>query len=524
MNRFRSTPTKITAILYFIFAFLLMLLVPFTANAALTLSGSVDFTSDDVVVCSDGKLYALVCPTGTELGDPIAFPGCEGVGCNTRGGAGGTVYKVTTLNDSGSGSFREAMEASGPRIIVFDVSGIINLTSDLNVYNPYFTVAGQTSPGGIIVAGRRVLINTNDFIIRHMRFRTGTHNNGGNLENSRSMEISGPGAGYPGITNVSYNGVLDHNSFSWGTDQVLTIESDAYDITVSWNFIAEPIDGDENHGFNLFFWGRYADPSRRFSVHHNYTGNSRNRNPEINYNGKIDFVNNVNYNSYFGGAFSMLGWPYADSCSTCLEANVIGNYNKYGPITHVNNTNKALAWIQDPDPADAANPVMYISGNIGEQRTSSGDPEVKAVNQIDYGPFTFTEDPDADYFASTPFDFGDNPITATTMDATYAATVVANAGATLPVRDAVDTRLALDFTNETGTLKESATYPDDWPDLETGAPAAPTDSDNDGMPDDWETANGLNVGTNDSATVAANEIYTNIERYFQDIIDGVYPY
>src|SRR5690349_21777241 len=100
-----------------------------------------------------------------------AFPGAEGFGANATGGGGGRVIQATNLNDSGAGSLRAAVTASGARIVVFDVSGTINLASQLSITNPNITIAGQTSPGGILVTGYMTLINTSNVIVRHMRFR-----------------------------------------------------------------------------------------------------------------------------------------------------------------------------------------------------------------------------------------------------------------------------------------------------------------------------------------------------------------
>ncbi|MEX2380761.1 MAG: hypothetical protein WD490_00105 [Opitutales bacterium] len=103
-----------------------------------------------------------------------AFPGAEGFGAYAFGGRGGKLYRVTNLNDSGPGSLREAVEAEEPRIVIFDVSGTIELESRITIYNPYLTIAGQTAPGeGITVTGRKFDVRTYDVILRHMRFRRG---------------------------------------------------------------------------------------------------------------------------------------------------------------------------------------------------------------------------------------------------------------------------------------------------------------------------------------------------------------
>jgi hypothetical protein len=103
-----------------------------------------------------------------------AFPGAEGGGMYTAGGRGGKVFVVTSLADSGPGTFREACEAGGPRIVVFNVAGIIRLERPLHIRAPYITIAGQTAPGdGVCIAGRSTKIDTHDVVIRYMRFRRG---------------------------------------------------------------------------------------------------------------------------------------------------------------------------------------------------------------------------------------------------------------------------------------------------------------------------------------------------------------
>ena len=153
--------------------------------------------------------------TVTAINRPVivtAFPGAEGAGKWTRGGRGGTVYEVTNLNNSGTGSLREAVQGTGPRIVVFRVSGTIALQSHLNINNPYITIAGQTAPGdGICLKDYGLVVNTSEVIIRFLRVRTA--DNGG--------------AGFDTITVGSgSNIILDHCSASWGVDETLSTSTD----------------------------------------------------------------------------------------------------------------------------------------------------------------------------------------------------------------------------------------------------------------------------------------------------------
>src|SRR5699024_1431882 len=139
-----------------------------------------------------------------------AFPGAEGGGAYTSGGRGGKVYVVTSLADSGPGTFREALEAGGARIVVFNVTGMNHLKTPIHIRAPYITIAGQTAPGdGICIAGETVDINTHDVIIRHMRFRRGATD-----VTRRDDALGGP---------VMGNIMVDHVSASWGLDENISM-------------------------------------------------------------------------------------------------------------------------------------------------------------------------------------------------------------------------------------------------------------------------------------------------------------
>ena len=137
-----------------------------------------------------------------------AFPGAEGAGSFTLGGRGGKVFEVTNLAESGPGSLRRAIEAQGPRIVVFRISGIIMLEKLLTISNPYITIAGQTAPGdGICIRGQTTEINTHDVVLRHLRFRRG------NIKDRNDAL-----GGYP-VGNI----IVDHCSASWGLDENLSL-------------------------------------------------------------------------------------------------------------------------------------------------------------------------------------------------------------------------------------------------------------------------------------------------------------
>lgn len=256
-----------------------------------------------------------------------SFPGAEGFGAVTIGGRGGVVYHVTNLNDSGPGSFRAACEASGPRTVVFDVSGIIQLQSEVQITNPYITIAGQTAPGdGVIIAGQTVNMTglVNDLIIRYMRFRRSYDKDGP----PPAPNTSSAGQCLVGMS-VSKNIMIDHVSSSWGTDENMSMYRCMLDggkliptknITVQWSIISEALNP-ANHAFANTWGGQGANH------HHNLMANNVGRNPSISFSHFMDFRNNVIFN-----------WRDRSMDGAGKEAhmNVINNYYKPGPATGYN--------------------------------------------------------------------------------------------------------------------------------------------------------------------------------------------
>lgn len=442
-----------------------------------------------------------------------AFPGAQGFGANSVGGRGGTVIKVTNLNDSGAGSFREAVTASGARIVVFAVSGIINLTSDLRITNPYITIAGQTSPGGILITGNRVIINTHDVIIQHIRFRLGTHGaaSPADLESFDTLSIYGNAVAswYP---NQGYNIIIDHCSISWGVDENLTIGLGAYNVTVQWSVVSEGLSNAGHpkgeHSKGLMVSTKYTTSPMSVSLHHNFIAHNVERSPLICCGeGSVitDVVNNVIYN--FKGGLSMQS--YGNSSGN-EKVNWIHNYVKQGP----NSNSYAYEAIHTATSGVSPTPIIYVEGNVGSRRLNQSD------GQWYVGENWLDKLLNEGYRSATAWSAPS--VKTATMSLDVANCILSGVGATAPVRDSVDTKVIADFTKGTGAYKDNVSYPGDFPTFSTPSPA--TDNDSDGMADSWETSQGLDTTINDSRLDKDKDGYTNIEEYLHYLSTKSYTY
>lgn len=419
-------------------------------------------------------LFSL-CSMGMASTDQLlAFPEAEGFGAYTIGGRGGDVYIVTNLNDSGPGSLREAVEASGPRIVVFEVSGIIQLESPLIIRNPYITIAGQTSPGGITLANYELGVRAAQTIIRHLRVRPG--------------DVSGRELDTLEIRSAN-NVILDHVSTSWGTDETLSVVSSDL-VTVQYCMIAESLNqsihAKGEHGYGSLLRGGYGE---RVSFHHNLWAHHRGRMPRPgNYNSYdldpqgllVDFRNNVFYNwrDYCGNNHD------SDSIT---KYNFINNYYLAGPSTRANH-NVAF---DDRCSQSAA----YFAGNY-MNRQLPADPW-----SIVTGYATNRDD----YKKTEPFPT--YPIN--TDHAEIAFQKVLNHVGALP-RDPVDQRIITDVINGTGKIINSQDEVGGWPIL-TGEPEV--DTNRNGIPDWWEIKHGLDANDPELPKRITDSGYTVIEEY-----------
>ena len=250
---------------------------------------------------------------------PIAFEGAEGCGKYSLGGRGGKEYIVTSLADDGSeGTLRYAVEAEGPRIVTFAVSGDIHLTAPLNIRNPYLTILGQTAPGkGITIRDHNVFITADHVIVRYLRMRLGT---------AAGVEADALGARH------CRHLIIDHCSISWATDENASFYN-LSDATIQWCIISEALNSSVHHKGKHGYGGIWG--GRNVSFHHNLFAHNNSRNPRfdhprlywnndlLHFRGTVDFVNNVVYNwgmkAIYGGEE---GW-----------FNVTDNYFRPGPAT-----------------------------------------------------------------------------------------------------------------------------------------------------------------------------------------------
>lgn len=463
-------------------------------------------------------------PTDLPQSSILAFPGAEGGGAHSFGGHGGRVLVVTSLEDGGPGTLRWAVEQGGARIVVFNVAGIIHLKSPIICRAPYISIEGQSAPGdGICVAGESFWVNTHDVVIRYMRFRRGETNVG-----RRDDALGGNPVG---------NIIVDHTSTSWGLDENFSMYRHMFDpgdgskeeklgtvnITIQNCISAESLDT-WNHAFGTTMGGENCMLVR------NLWADNTGRNPSVGWNGVFNFINNVVFNWHHR---SMDGGDY-----TSLF-NIVNNYFKPGPVTP--KEENVGHRILKPETGRSKLKELhfgrcYVNGNVMD-----GYPEITKDNWA--GGVQVGEEKDAgvykDYMkVDKPF-----PMPAVTIMPTQKAYefVLTNVGATLPHRDAVDTRVVEQVRTGKITYKEVNTdtlpqfhvrkLPKDsyklgivtevfevggYPNYQ-GKPYK--DSDNDGLPDEYETSHGLNPkDPNDSAKPAKDGSgYSNIEVYLNTL-------
>jgi hypothetical protein len=435
----------------------------------------------------------------------LAFPGAEGFGrfaTGARGVASPQVYLVTNLNDAGSGSFRDAVSTSG-RIVVFRVGGIVNLASDV-VVAANTTIAAQTAPGdGIVFFGKRVTFtNSNNTICRYLRIRLGATNNSG-------KDASG-------IANGA-NMIFDHCSFTWGMDEVFSINWDSKNTSPDNITIQNSIIGQGLHRENHSCGGLIQTPDGgKVSLIRDLYISNKTRNPKV--KGKNEFVNNVVYDWGNGnrlGDQMNYGWEgdayIMGGSSGVSEVNIINNYFVGGPLT----------------PPTASTPFsrgtgtfnLYGAGNyFDNNKNGTLDGSLVPYNSTGYPGL------DAGNFKTTPYSY---PAASPSMTAAQAYSwIVSNVGPTVPKRDQVDSIIVAEV-NSRGIQGRYIYRETDMPLINGGlgrvlGATAPLDSDADGIPDSWETSHGLNKNLKADATAfsTTNPGYLNIEVYVNSLVSG----
>lgn len=439
-----------------------------------------------------------------------AFPTAEGYGALSVGGRGGRVIEVTNLNDSGPGSLRQALQyETGPRIIIFKVSGNIYLNSRIIMEgedDSFVTIAGQTAPGdGIAVVNRDILLRdgVHDIVIRHLRSRVGL---GAQPDWDIDCLTIFDRNGTP------YNIIVDHFSCSWAIDEGINIQAGIgtgtapYNVTIQWSIMGEGslighVKPDHSAGFLIH--GNEDVAENKISFHHNYLPSNYTRNPKTS-GSDPRFINNVIYNWGYWPALNG-GYPSVDS-----KPDWINNYFKYGPsfvATTYKNETRSIHLI---DGVSSSNLSLYVSGNIVVEQDGSltsyfdpSDPFSVVGTQRTY---TKRFQPNA----------AQPTIPVTKQDADAAKDLVlSNVGATKPKRDSVDTRMVNDFYNGTGRIPDQ---PDQMIAPPLNSISTPQDSDHDGMPDAWETTNGFNSSDPADGNLDADgDGYTNVEEYLNEL-------
>lgn len=456
-----------------------------------------------------------------------AFPGAEGFGRYVTGGRGGKVYHVSNLNDSGEGSLRWALSQSdNKKIIVFDVAGTIELKSALSI-GSNVTIAGQTSPGGICVADYPMSIKGSNVIVRYMRFRLG--NDYVTVDGADGWD------GFGGFD--TSNLMIDHCSVSWSIDECLSVLGNK-NTTVQWCLVAQSLVNAGHtkgaHGYGGNWGGDHA------SFHHNLLAHHTSRTPRLGprpttqMSEYMDMRNNVIYNWASNGCYGGEG----------MDVNIVNNYYKPGPatLTLSSDKQKRIAGIgirtnsyvkTYPAYAPALHKWghFYVDGNVNPSHA-----DVTKDNWT-YGIYNQISNSSCDnlYTATTkdtmklrqPLDI----ISTTTHTAEKAYELVLQYAGASNYRDELDAVMVNDAENGLATYTGSGLSSgfinsqndlgsNPWPTL-SQTYATPTDTDGDGIPDNYEDAHGLDpYDATDGSAVASNG-YTNVENYINSLVDAI---
>jgi hypothetical protein len=428
-------------------------------------------------------LFVLVVCNCTQAQKVIAFPGAEGAGKYTAGGRGGSVYTVTNLNDDGPGSLRDGIQKKGARIIVFAVNGYIDLKSRLDINNDNITIAGQTAPGeGICIRGYGLRINANNVIIRYLRIRPGdvAHAELDALTGMRKKDI-----------------IIDHCSLSWATDEVCSLY-DNENLTLQWCIISESLNksfhSKGEHGYGGIWGGMNA------TFHHNLLAHHTSRNPRLQGSRnsstpeteRAELINNVIYNWQHKCMYAGEGGGYT----------ICNNYYKAGPAT----SKSASVRLLEPY---APYGHFQFGGNVLD-----GDERVTHDNFLGV---QLNPDSIDTYFSRACERLTDMECETATN---ALEKVLSHAGASI-VRDVIDQRIVAEVLKGTAEFGANGIINSQedvggWPEISLEESLA--DSDQDGMPDEWEIRYGLNPeDKSDGNKYTIDSQYSNIETYLNSL-------
>jgi len=505
----------------------------YAPTAAGTDSGNVSITSN----ATNSPTQLALTGSGVQSSGPLAaFPGAQGAGALSVGGRGGKVYEVTNLNDSGTGSLRACVEASGPRTCVFRTGGTIVLSSSLHILNPYITIAGQTAPGGGIQITNSstcnvsancdlIRIGTHDVVVRYLRLRfsseTGSNYSDGLAIQSEAVPV--------------YNTVVDHVSVAWAEWDSMDFYvgfldnpiHNIYDVAVQYSILAEP--NYVTNGASGFVVGcnvtypQLCDANENIDIHHNFVTGTTHRNPNhAADSGRI--INNLIYNTTYY------------QIKAAAHKDIVGNYIADGPYC-CRNTAEIQTW-PAASPAPTAAPDLYIAGNAAN--TNNFDP---SANQWTGGLTGITPAPDnsdtvsspipATYQRTTPLAPVGVPITVDSALALASATGVllpaypnsqggpgvgasaklsdtACDGTWVANRDTLDNRYVAEFKTNTGH-SGNITGPGTLPSISAGTACA--SSLHDGIADAWKVKYGLSTTDATLYQRTAPNGYTYLENY-----------
>ena len=519
------------------------------------------FISAVVLICMSCSVFAVQpedesAAVEAAAGNLPAFPGAEGGGMyatGARASSSPSIYHVTNLNDSGTGSLRDAVSKDN-RIIVFDVAGTIKLESQLSISQKNLTILGQTAPGdGICIKGSDTYLTGQNIILRYIRFRMGTPNETLELNTAQDvLDFLNSGVRDPEDAFCAKNAsnfIIDHCSMSWSTDECCSVYA-VKDATIQWCIIGEGLNKsihvEKGNDWQEHSYGGLVG-GINLAFHHNLWANCKGRFPRIATSSNVSTYNKTDDKESLTDVRNnvMYNWGVSNSYGgeNLTRVNLVGNYYKEGPASTAKNRFYQMS-LTPSDKLGVAGKTgwstdLAIAGNYYEPIKASSKAEqmnddnklgvigyndATAYKLIDYDESNTS---DADMASHMEY-IKDYPIT--TTEAKMAFDDIIKYAGVSHRRDSVDTRLVNDALNGTGTVgtKGLLNFPGNLldPPTNNSDPAAwpqlsgtkQTDTDGDGIPDEWEDKNGLNKNDASDALEKNSEGYFNIEAYANAVV------